>query len=596
MPSYKAPLEDMMFILKDVLNLENYTGTPGFEDVSLDLVEAILNEGAKIAEDIIHPLNQVGDAAGCIRNDDGSVTTPKGFKEAYDAYREGGWMGMSFKPEYGGQGMPLVVAGCVGEMTISACMGFNMYPGLTMGAAAAIQEAASEEQKQKYLPKMLTGDWTGTMNLTEAHCGTDLGLMRTKAEPQDDGSYKVSGSKIFISSGEHDLSENIIHLVLAKVPGGPEGIKGVSLFIVPKNKIDENGNSGDKNGVTCGSIEEKMGIHGNSTCVMNFDGATGYLLGDLHKGMKPMFIMMNEARLWVGMQGLAQASNAYQNAVEYAKDRLQMRSITGVKFPEKDADPIIVHPDVRRNLLDCKSFIEAARALALWIALEEQVGKSSTDEKKQEQAGDLMGLLTPVIKGVFTDIGFQSTVQAQQVFGGHGYIKEWGMEQFVRDARITQIYEGTNGIQALDLVGRKLGANNGRAIQSYFKLITDFIGENQADEMAEFVSPLKTALEHLQRASLWLMQNAISNPDNAGAASTHYMHLMGVVALGHMWAVMAKTAMEQKAKGECNEAFMDSKLSTARYYFSHKIINSRALLGQVEAGSDTLMAMPAEQF
>jgi hypothetical protein len=596
MPSYKAPVEDMMFIIRDVLDINQYTHIPGFADLSPELIEAILLEGAKLSEEVIQPLNQIGDEVGCTRHEDGSVTTPPGYKEAYKAYCDGGWLGMLFDPAYGGQGMPKVIGTAFGEMMVSANMSFNMYPGLTMGAAASIQTVGSEEQKQTYLTKMISGEWTGTMCLTEAHCGTDLALMRSKAEPQDDGTYKVTGSKIFISSGEHDLSENIVHLVLAKAPGGPKSIKGLSLFIIPKFIPDENGNVGERNGVTCGSIEEKMGIHSNSTCVLNFDGATGYLIGELHDGMKPMFIMMNEARLGVGIQGLGQAVVSYQNAAIYARDRLQMRSISGAKFPDQPADPIIVHPDVRRNLLDCKTFIEGARALAFWTAMQVGFEKDGADEADREAASDFIDLLTPVIKGVFTDKAFDSTVQAQQVFGGHGYIKEWGMEQFVRDARITQIYEGTNGIQALDLVGRKLGANGGRAIQAYFKMMTEFMAENDGDDMKEFIGPLGKAVEHLQRASMWLMQNGISNPDNAGAASTHYMHLLGLVAMAHMWAMMAKTVLSEQASGSGNPDFLEAKLKTARYFFSHKIINSRGLLGQVEAGADTLMALDAEQF
>ena len=440
MPTYQAPVQDSLFLLNDVLNFQRYNNLPGFADATPDMIEAILGEAGKLAGEVLQPLNQVGDHEGCTRHDDGSVTTPTGFKEAYAKYCEGGWGGLPFPEQYGGQNLPATINTLVAEYVSSANMAFGMYPGLTSGAIAALLEHASDEQKEAYLPKMISGEWSGTMNLTEPHCGTDLGMMRSKAVRNDDGTFKITGQKIFISAGEHDMTSNIIHLVLARIEGAPDGIDGISLFIVPKFVLDADGNPGDRNGVTCGSIEEKMGIHGNSTCVLNYDDATGYLVGEENRGMKAMFVMMNEARLGVGVQGLAQSEVAYQNAVEYAKERLQGRSISGVKEPEKKADPIIVHPDIRRVLMTIKSFNEASRALVLWTALKGDINRRSDDDEDKQAAHDMMELLTPVIKGVITDKGFDSTVMAQQVYGGHGYIGEWGMEQYVRDARIAMIY------------------------------------------------------------------------------------------------------------------------------------------------------------
>lgn len=596
MPSYKVPVEDYTFIMNDVLKVQERNDIPGYSDLVPDFAEAVLTELAKVCEDVIAPLNHSGDQEGCTRHEDGSVTTPKGYKEAYDTYMENGWGGLSSDPQYGGQGMPQILSTIKSEILCSANLAFEMYLGLTQGAMASISMAGSEEQKQKYLPNMVSGKWTGTMNLTEAHCGTDLGMMRSKAIPQEDGTYKISGQKIFISAGEHDLAENIIHLVLAKVPGGPEGTKGISLFIVPKFLVNEDGSLGERNGVSCGAIEEKMGIHGNSTCVLNYDEATGYLVGEEHDGLRPMFIMMNAARLGVGLQGISLAEVAYQNAAEYARDRLQMRSISGVKAPEKPADPIIVHPDVRRNLMDIRSFVQGARGVAMWTATKLEESLKHEDESMRQLADDIVGLMTPVIKGVFTDLGFDSTVQAQQVFGGHGYIAEWGMEQFVRDARIAQIYEGTNGIQALDLVGRKLGRNNGRAIQAYFKLLEDFCKEHDNDDMQEFVEPLKKSITHLQRASLWLMQNGLANPDNAGAASVSYMHLMGLVAMGHSWVMQIAAAKEMLAAGHNNPKFLENKIITARYYMQRMLPDTRAHLSKIEVGADVMMALAADDF
>lgn len=596
MPIYRAPTQDMLYVLNDVLNIEKYDNMPGFEDLTPDLLKAILEEGAKLAEGVLQPLNQSGDAEGCTRHEDGSVTTPKGFKEAYKMYVDGGWQGLSSDPKYGGQGLPYIMGIAMEEMCVSANHSFNMYPGLTSGVVASLTVAGSEEQKDKYLPNLISGKWSGTMNLTEPHCGTDLGMMRTKAEPQDDGSYKITGTKIFISAGEHDLTENIIHMVLAKIPGGPEGVKGISLFLVPKINVNDDGTLADRNGVMCGSIEEKMGIHGNSTCLLNYDGATGYLVGEEHKGLKPMFIMMNAARIGVGVQGLSASEVAYQNAADYARDRLQGRSISGAKNPDGAADPIIVHPDVRRMLLEAKAFNEGARALSLWMGILVDQSRKSPIEDERKSADELAGLITPVLKGVLTDLGYQNATNCQQVLGGHGYIKEWGMEQFVRDARIAMIYEGANGIQALDLVGRKLALNGGSAIRSYFSLLDDFCAENDSDELKEFIAPLKAATDDLKAATMWLMENAPNNPDNAGAASTAYMHLMGLVALGHMWGKMAATSTKKLADGDGNEDFHKNKLTTARFFVKRMLPDTASHLRKIEAGADVMMELPAEAF
>ncbi|NUB45059.1 acyl-CoA dehydrogenase C-terminal domain-containing protein [Fertoebacter nigrum] len=592
MPSYTAPVKDMQFILHNVLKVTE-TGIPGYEDLDEGFTAAVLEEAGKIARDVLAPLNVSGDREGC-RLENGVVRTPSGFAEAFAAMKEGGWTALDCDPEYGGQGLPYVAATAVGEMFISANMAFNMYQGLTHGAYSAIHAHGTAEQKSTYLPKMVACDWTGTMNLTEPHAGTDLGMMRTKAEPQGDGSYRITGQKIFISAGEHDLAENIIHLVLAKAPGGGEGTKGISLFIVPKYLVNADGSLGDRNALSVGKIEEKMGIHGNATCVMNYDGAVGWLLGEEHKGMRAMFTMMNEARLGVGLQGYAVAEAAYQNAVAYARDRLQGRAVTGTENPGGPADPLIVHPDIRRNLMDQKSFVEGARAFTFWGA---HLIDRSVRQGDQAAEG-MISLLTPVIKGFLTDKGFDTAVAAQQVFGGHGYIEEWGMSQFARDARITQIYEGANGIQALDLVGRKLTQDGGKHVLAFFAMVKDFIKENEGDARLKpgFLDPLKKASKDVQAAGMYFMQAGMKNPNAALAGSYDFMHMMGHVCLGLMWARMAKAAMAALDEGASDRDYYEAKIATGRYYMARQLPATAMHLARIETGAEPVMALPAEAF
>jgi alkylation response protein AidB-like acyl-CoA dehydrogenase len=587
MPTYTAPVRDMQFLLHDVMAVAD-SGIAGYDMMDRDFTAAILDEAGKLARDVFAPLNLVGDQQGC-RLENGVVRTPDGFRAAFDQLRDGGWTALDCDPAYGGQGLPYLSYTIVGELFASANMALNMYHGLTHGAYSAIAAHGSDAQKQAYLPNLASCHWTGTMNLTEPHCGTDLGLMRTKADPQADGSYRITGQKIFISAGEHDLADNIIHLVLAKAPGGGEGTKGISLFIVPKFLVKDDGTLGQRNALSVGKIEHKMGIHGNATCVMNYDGATGFLLGDLHKGMRAMFTMMNEARMGVGMQGLAQAEAAYQTALTYAKDRLQGRAITGAENPAGPADPLIVHPDIRRNLMDQKSFVEGARALTYW-------GSMLIDRAHHGDAAadGLVSLLVPVIKGFLTDIGFASAVQAQQVFGGHGYIEEWGVSQFVRDARIAMIYEGANGVQALDLIGRKLPADGGKHIMAFFDLIKTEC--QSADPRLDGVSgALKTASKQLQQAAMYFASN-MKTPNAALAGSTDFLHMMGHVSLGLMWLRMAGAAYRLLDADAGDRDFLQAKIATARYYAARQLPACTMHLARIESGADPVMGLATADF
>ena len=591
MPTYFAPVKDQQFVLHDVLKL-SASNIPGYSDLDHAFTAAILEESGKLANEVVAPLNAVGDREGC-HLENGVVRTPDGFKEAFEQFKAGGWAGIDMPEKYGGQYMPAVLASAVNEHFLASNQSFSMFHGLTHGAASAILAHGTEGQKDMYLPKMASCEWTGTMNLTEPQCGTDLGLMRTKAEPNKDGSFSITGQKIFISSGEHDMAENIIHLVLAKIPGGPDGIKGVSLFIVPKFMVKSDGKLGERNHLSCGALEHKMGIHGNPTCVMNYDGATGFLLGEAHKGMRAMFTMMNEARLGVGMQGLGQASIAYQNAAIYAKDRLQGRDVTGTKNPDGPADPLIVHPDIRRSLMDQKSFVEGARALILW-------GSTWIDQAHRQndaEADGIISLITPVIKGFLTDQGYAMTIQAQQIYGGHGYIEEWGMSQFTRDARIAMIYEGANGVQALDLVGRKLGQNGGKHALAFFDLVKTFCKENSDIEpMDAFVTPLKKASKDLQAAAMYFMQNGLKNPNDALAGSNDFMHMFGHVCLGLMWAKMAKAALFALDNKATDTEFYLTKLTTGRYYMARQLPATGLHLQRITSGLDTVMGLEASAF
>ena len=593
MASYKAPLRDMRFVLHELLGGID----PAIEehkDFTHDLVDPVLDEAAKLCEEILHPINRSGDEEGCsIEN--GVVRTPKGFKEAYDTFREGGWVGIACDPAFGGQGMLKVVNGFVEEMICGANLSFSLYPGLTHGAYVAIHAHGSDELKAKYLPNMVEGSWSGTMCLTEPHCGTDLGLLRTKAEPQADGTYRISGTKIFISAGEHDLTRNIIHLVLARLPDAPKGVKGISLFLVPKFLVNDDGSLGNRNGVACGALEHKMGIKASATCVMNFDGAEGYLVGEPHRGLQAMFSMMNTERVAVGVQGLGVAEASYQGAVAYARDRLQGRALTGPKHPQKAADPLIVHPDIRRMLLTQRAYVEGCRALAAWVSQAIDTEHHHPDKARRHEAADFVALLTPVVKALLTDLASECANLGMQVYGGHGYIREWGMEQYVRDARITQIYEGTNGVQALDLVGRKMPAHAGRYLRAFFHPVDDFITINaQNPEMAEFVEPLAKAFGRLQQATLAVAQKGLANPDEAGAAATEYLRLFGLTALAYLWARMATVAQSRLESDE--DGFYKAKVATARFYMQRLLPQTGALLSSIMAGSKSMMAFEEAAF
>ncbi|WP_259779486.1 acyl-CoA dehydrogenase C-terminal domain-containing protein [Aestuariispira ectoiniformans] len=594
MTTYKAPLRDMRFVLNELLHAEELSKLNGYEEATPDLIDAVLEEAAKVTENVLFPLNRSGDEEGCTF-ENGVVHTPKGFKEAYDAFVEGGWPGLSCDPDYGGQGLPQLVNVMVSEMICSTNLSFGMYPGLSHGAYSALHAYGTQELKDTYLAKLTDGTWSGTMCLTEPHCGTDLGLIKTKAEDSGDGSYAISGTKIFISAGEHDLTENILHLVLARLPDAPKGIKGISLFLVPKFLPNPDGTPGQRNGVQCGSIEHKMGIKASSTCVMNFDGAKGWLVGEAHKGMRAMFTMMNEARLLVGIQGLGLGAAAYQGAVDYAKERLQGRSLSGVKHPDKPADPIIVHPDVRRMLLTMKAYTEGCRALGGWVAKNLDISHGHADAQTREEADDLVALMTPIVKALFTDLGYECTNTGMQVFGGHGFIREHGMEQFVRDCRIAQLYEGTNGIQALDLIGRKLPANAGRSLRYFFHPVQNYIEANVADEqLSEFVQPLAKAFVRLQQATGEIARRGLSRPEEAASMASDYLRLFGLVALAYMWAQMAEVSMK-KLDGD-DHAFYQAKIDTARFFMAKLLPQSSALFATIMAGGETLMALEEDAF
>lgn len=600
MPNFTPSMDDIRFVLHEVLNSETLASLPGYEDATPDLVNQILEEGGKICQEVLFPLNLSGDEEGCVL-ENGVVRTPKGFKEAYNTFAESGWCGVSADPEYGGMGLPNLVNTVMQELISSSNMSFGMYPGLSQGAYDALYLHGTDELKDLYLPKLVDGTWSGTMNLTEPHCGTDLGLIKTKAIPNDDGSYKITGTKIFISAGEHDLTENIVHLVLAKLPDAPEGVKGISLFVVPKFLPKEEGGDwvpGARNGASCGSIEHKMGIKASSTCVMNFEDAQGWLVGAPHKGLRAMFTMMNAARLGVAMQGLGIAEVAYQNAVDYAKDRLQMRALEGTQAPDKPADPIIVHPDVRRMLLTGKAFTEGARALSYWAGMTLDMAEHHEDEQKKQEAEDLVALLTPVLKAYLTDMGSEIANMAVQVHGGHGYIWEYGVEQYVRDARIAQIYEGTNGIQALDLVGRKMGQGFGRLLRRFFHPVSDFIEEHQANpEMQEFIFPLAKAFTKLQQASAITAQKGLKDPREAGAASSDYLRMFALTAMAYIWAKMVLIALDKIENGGSEpKEFYETKIKTARFFFARMLPENDSRFKAVMAGADTLMAMDAEEF
>ncbi len=596
MAQYKAPLRDMQFVMHEVLNIEKTLKTlPAHAEVNRDLIDQVIEEGGKFCAEVLFPLNQVGDREGCkLDQITHEVKTPTGFKDAYEKFVEAGWPALSCDPIYGGQGLPHVVQSAFQEMMNSANQAWGMYPGLTHGAYQALSRHGTDEQKKVYLTKLVTGEWTGTMCLTEPHCGTDLGMLRSKAEPQADGSYKITGGKIFISSGEHDMAENIIHLVLARLPDAPSGTKGISLFIVPKLIPNADGAPGVRNSIICGGLEHKMGIHGNSTCQMNLDAASGWMVGAPNKGLNAMFVMMNGARLGVGLQSLGLMEVAYQSSAAYAKDRLQMRSLSGPKAPDKPADPIIVHPDVRRMLFTQRAYIEGSRAFAYWISLQGDIAHHHPNEEERKDADDLMALLTPIIKAFITDAGFECTNLGMQVFGGHGYISEWGMEQFVRDARINMIYEGTNSVQSLDLLGRKVLGDGGAKMKKFGTMVEEFASDNASNPaMAEFLKPLGELGEKLGEISMWVGMQGFKNADEVGAASVDYLRLVGHLVYGYFWARMAKVALEQQAGGD---SFYKAKLATARFYFARLFPETEMLAKRIKAGSKGLLELEAELF
>jgi len=596
MGQYVAPIRDMQFVLHEFLNVtEEFKNLPKYSEIDADIINQVLEEGAKFTQEVLFPLNHSGDREGCHFNAaDKTVTTPKGFKEAYQQYVEGGWAALACDPEYGGQGLPITLNNSFYEMLNSSNQAWSMYPGLSHGAYECLLEHGTDDQKRLYLPKLVSGEWTGTMCLTEAHCGTDLGLLRSKAEPQADGTYLITGSKIFISAGEHDMSENIVHLVLARLPDAPEGSKGISLFLVPKFLPNDDGSLGERNGIACGAIEEKMGIHGNSTCQMNLDNARGTLIGQPHKGLQAMFVFMNAARLGVGMQSLGLTEVAYQNALAYAKDRIQMRSLSGPKAPDKPADPIIVHPDVRRMLLTAKAYAEGARAFSSYVALQIDRELNHPDEDVRKEAADEVALLTPIIKAFITDNGWIATSEAMQVYGGHGYIAEWGMEQYVRDARINMIYEGTNTVQSLDLLGRKILMDNGAKLRKFGEKIKSFVEDNGLDEqLSEFVTPLGELGEKVTKLTMEIGMKAFQNPDEVGAAAVPYLRVAGHLVYSYLFAQQAKIALSKLDSGD---KFYESKLATIRFYFARLYPETAMLIRQARSGAANLTALDAELF
>ncbi len=594
MARYTPPLRDMQFVMHELLDVESTLKTlPPYADTSRDLIEQVLDEGGKFCSEVLFPLNRSGDEEGCHWKD-GEVTTPAGFRDAWEQFKAGGWPTLTCDPEYGGQGLPMTVGIAFQEMMNSGNQAWTMYPGLTHGAYDALRAHGTPEQKSLYLPKIVSGEWMATMCLTEPQCGTDLGILRTKAEPQSDGTYRITGNKIFISSGEHDWADNIVHLVLARLPDAPSGTRGISLFLVPKFVPNADGSLGARNAVRCARIEEKMGIHGNATCALDFDGAVGTLVGEPNKGLQAMFVMMNAARIGVGMQSLGLMEVAYQNSLDYAKERLQMRALTGAKAPDKPADPIIVHPDVRRMLLTQKAWAEGSRAFAYWLGLQADVATAHPDEAERAAAEELLALLTPVVKAFLTDNGFASTNLALQVYGGHGYIREWGMEQYVRDARINMIYEGTNTIQSLDLLGRKVLLDNGAKLRKFAALIDAFVEEHGTDEeMAEFVNPLSELRQKAEKLTMEIGMKAFGNADEAGAAAVDYLRVIGHLVLGYFWARMARIALD---RADSDDPFYRSKLATARFYFAKLLPETAGLIRSARAGATPLMSVEVDWF